>query len=262
VIRLSCSTLSADGFRDNDFALSLEAIPAAGYRYVELNCWHPSNLVPAKIEDLSRRCAEAGLVPSAVYGCAFGGNATKDVNDKLWLMEAARRLGCERVVMTGPERVRDDGIRHIVTVLSELAPAAEAMGVSLCLENHAGNALEGLDDYERIFDRIDSSRVGACLDTGHFDAVGGDMTRFIDVLGRKVNHVHVKDNLGRSGVRFVRFGEGTTDHHGAIRRLLEIGYSGYLDVELSPTSEGLTDGVPDVENLVLARKMFEVYAGE
>lgn len=262
MIRLSCSTFSADGFLDNDFALSFETIPAAGYRYVELNCWHPSNLTSAKMSDLSVRCERAGLVPSAVYGVSFGGNVTKDVNDKLWLLTAARRLGCERVVLTGPERSLEDGFRCLLTALAELVPAAESLGICICQENHFGNALEDAADYERVFERIDSPRLGICADTGHFDAAGVDMVRLADTLGNKINHVHVKENLGTNGVRFVRFGEGTTDHDALIRKLIACGYSGYIDVELSPTSEGLIEGVPDFENLVFARKKFEVYVAK
>lgn len=259
MVALSCSTLSADGFLDNDFALSFRALPEAGYRFVELNCWHPGNLVPAKIDELSGRCAAARLVPSAVYGSAFSGETTRDVNCVLWLMEAARRLGCGRVVLTGPDRSREDGRRRLGDALVALAPAAESLGMLICLENHFGNVLQGVDDYLRLFDRLDSAEVGVCADTGHFDAAGEDLIRVAEVLGRKIVHVHLKENRGSSGVAFVKFGCGTTAHHELIRRLLDAGYTGFLDIELSPTSEGLREGVPDIENLALARREFGVW---
>ncbi len=260
MVRLSCSTLSFDGFEDNDFALSISMMPSAGFRWIELNCWHPSNLTPAGLRRTAERCAASGLEPSAVYGARFGGDPSKDVGHKIRLMEAAGFLGCSRIVATGAQRSEEGAMDRLIRVLRETAPAAEELGVLICLENHAGSVLERSEDYERVFESIDSAAVGICADDGHFDAAGADMDRLFDRCGRKVRHLHLKENKGTGAVRFVKFGRGTTDHHGLIRRALDLGFSGFIDIELSPTSEGLVPGEPDLENLIHAREEFERYA--
>jgi sugar phosphate isomerase/epimerase len=260
MIRLSCSTLCFDGFEDNDFALSLEMMPKAGYRYVELNCWHPSNLTPAKTRELRRRCDEAGLTPATVYGSSFGGDLTKDVTHKIRMIEAARELGCRRISATGPKKGDPGAHAHIARALREIVPAAQEMDVLICLENHAGNTLEGADDYARVFDAVSSDHLGICIDTGHFDAAGVDMIDLIRRMGDRVNHIHLKENRAFGKVDFVRFGQGNTDHHGVIKAMLERGYEGYINIELSPTSEGVTPGKPDIEDMIEPLRIYGEYA--
>jgi sugar phosphate isomerase/epimerase len=261
MVRLSISSLSADGFADNDFVRTFELFPRLGFRHVEFNLWHPSNLTPAKIADLRQRCARSGLQPSAVYSSGFGGNMVKDVAHKIRMMEAARDLGCRRIVACGDKRGDPKAMDQLIRVLKELVPAAEEMDMLVCLENHADNVLENTDDYQRIAEAIPSERVGVCIDTGHFEAAGVDMNDLIDRLGRRVNHIHLKDNKEFGAKRFSRFGEGTVDNHNVIKRMLALGYQGYVNIELSPEVEGAT-GPLSAEDLLVPRRMFEVYATE
>ncbi len=127
----------------------------------------------------------------------------------------------------------------------------------ICLENHAGANLENIDDYARIFDVIDSSHVGICLDTGQrFDAAGDmDMGALIDRVTLRINHLHLKENHGFGRKEFVRFGQGTTDNHHVVDRMLALGYEGFLTVELSPQED--TSTIP--EDIALAKRMFAQY---
>ena len=261
MVRLSVSSLSADGFGDNDFVRTFELFPQLGFRHVEFNLWHPSNLTPAKIADIGERCHKAGLAPSAVYSSSFGGNMAKDVGHKVRMMEAARELGCRRIVATGDKRGDPKAMDQLIRVLKELVPAADEMDMLICLENHADNVLENTDDYWRIADAIPSQRVGICVDTGHFEAAGVDMNDLIERLGPRVNHIHLKDNKEFGAKRFSRFGEGTVDNHNVIKRMLVLGYEGYINIELSPEIEGAT-GPLSAEDLLTPKRMFEIYATE
>jgi len=262
MIGLACATLSCDGFGDNDFVESFRIMPRVGFRFVEFNCWYPRTITIAKMHDLVQRCAATGLTPIAIHGIGFGGDTTadltRDVAHKLHMLAAARELRCRRIVVSGAARGTAGGIAAIVTVLTELLPAAEEQDVLVCLENHANNTIENIDDYQQIFERIDSPKLGICLDTGHFDAASVDMDSLIDRLGAKVNHIHVKENLGRGSQTFVRFGAGTTDNHHVVSRMLRLGYTGYITVELSPQTD--TSTIP--EDLTLARAMFAPYESE
>jgi len=147
----------------------------------------------------------------------------------------------------------------VIRSLKNLVPVAQELDVLISLENHVGNNIENIDDYRRIFDVIDSRQVGICIDTGHFDAAGVDMDRLIDEFSARVNHLHLKENNGTGRKMFTRFKEGTTDNHHIIERMISLGYSGYMTVELSPES-GAADGRPfTMEDLRLPYKMFSVY---
>jgi sugar phosphate isomerase/epimerase len=261
MVRLSVSSLSADGFGDNDFVRTFELFPRLGFHYVEFNLWHPSSLTPAKIADIRERCSNAGLEASAVYSSGFGGDTAKDVGHKIRMMEAARELGCRRIVATGGKRGDAKDLDRLIRVVRELAPAAGDLDMLVCLENHVDNVLENTEDYERLFEAVSSERVGLCVDTGHFEAAGVDLDDLVDRVGGRVNHIHVKDNREFGAKRFCRFGEGTTDNRNLIRRLIAIGYRGYVDVELSPEIEGATGPLAD-EDLLVAKRMFEGYAAD
>lgn len=262
MIGLACATLSCDGFGDNDFVESFRIMPRVGFRFVEFNCWYPRTITLAKMQDLVGRCCETGLTPIAIHGNGFGGQSssdlTRDVGHKIHMMVAARALGCRRIVATGSARGTGGGITGIITVLKEIIPVAEEQDVLICLENHANNNLETIDDYQQIFDGVDSPNLGICLDTGHFDAASVDIDSLIDQLGAKVNHIHVKENLGRGSQNFVRFGQGTTDNDHVLRRMLSRGYTGYITVELSPQQDSSTIA----EDLAFARAMFAPYEAE
>jgi sugar phosphate isomerase/epimerase len=259
MIGLACATISCDGFEDNDFRESFRIMPEVGFNYIELNAWYPSSITPQKMRDLKQRCADRQILPACIHGMGFGADdardLSKDVAHKLRILDAALEVGCRRISFTGAGRGKAGGIDAIITVLREVVPAAEEENVLICLENHAGNNLETIDDYSRIFNVIDSSHVGICLDTGHFDAAGVDMDELIDCFGLRINHIHVKENKGFGRKEFVRFGQGTTNNHHVIERMLALGYQGFITVELSPQQD--TSTIP--ADLRLARQMFEQY---
>jgi sugar phosphate isomerase/epimerase len=259
MIGLACATISCDGFEDNDFRESFRIMPEVGYRYIEFNAWYPSAVTPAKMRELKQRCAERNILPACIHGMGFGASnpreLSKDVAHKLRFLDAALEVGCRRVSFTGAGRGKEGGLEAIITVLQEVAPAAEEKDVLICLENHAGANLENIDDYARIFDVIDSSHVGICLDTGHFDAAGVDMDALIDRFKLRINHIHLKENNGFGRKEFVRFGQGTTDNHHVVDRMLALGYEGFLTVELSPQEDTSTIA----EDIALAKRMFAQY---
>jgi len=158
MIGLACSTLSCDGFVDSGFVRTFEVAPRVGFRFVELNCWHPADYTPARIERIKAMSAETGLRPIAVYGSSFGGSnnheLSKDVCHKLRMIDMAGELGCRRVVATGGRRGTQGGLEAIITVLREIAPVAEERGILVCLENHANNNLQDIADYEHLFKAI------------------------------------------------------------------------------------------------------------
>jgi len=266
MIRLSCASLSFDGFGDEDFVRTFAKVNEAGYKHLEFNCWYPRTLTPAKMRDLAERCRKAGVSPGSIHISGFGGEGnhglTKDLCHKLRGITAVKELGGKVLCATGAGRGKDGGLEAIITVLKELMPAAEEAGVTVSLENHVGNNLENLDDYRRIFDEVDSDALGICMDTGHFEAAGVSLDDLIDEFSAKINHIHLKENKGFGVKEFVRFGDGTTDNVRAVERMIEKGYSGYLVVEVSPEIGPNDDRPFTIEDLKKPYEMFKSYETE
>jgi sugar phosphate isomerase/epimerase len=241
MIRVGCASLCCDGFDDTDFVHSFEILPEIGFEFIEFNCWHPRNLTPESVRSMKERCGASGLKATGVYGSGFGGSLVKDVAHKILMMDAAHKLGCQRIVAAGGPRSQG-GTDDVIAVLREISAVAEELGISICLENHANSNMENADDYQRILDAIPSPALGVCLDTGHLDAAGVDIMAFIERFHSRTNHIHLKDNLAPGVKKFTRFGEGSTDNQQIVERYIELGYSGFLVVELSPEAYGLKMG--------------------
>ena len=236
MLLLATSSLTFDGFENNDYKNLFSCAPEAGYRRVEFNCWYGETLTPARIRSLKRRCTQAGLEPIALHVSAFGGSTSEiralNTAHKLRAMEAARELGCRRIVASGT--AGDGTLDDILYELECLEPAAGEYEVSISLENHCNNILAGREDYEYLFQRIDSPHIGICLDGGHLEAHGESIAAFIDTFYLKINHLHLKENLIFGQKSFCRFGMGGTDNTDMVKRMKKKGFEGYMSVELSP----------------------------
>ncbi|WP_229366173.1 sugar phosphate isomerase/epimerase family protein [Fibrisoma montanum] len=235
-VELAIATITCDGFGDENFEKAFAVIPRLPFKNVEFNCWYGRNLTPNGIRSIKERCRQHNLTPICVQGSSFGasGNVIKDVTHKLWNMEAARQLGCKRVKFTGARRGTEGGLDAIISVLKELAPAAEDMDMLVLLENHANNNLETIEDYDRIFSAVDSPKIGMCMDNAHFDGANVDLMAVVDRFHSKILHIDLKDTERKGIHKVVRYGEGVTDNAGVVEKMLGHGYKGYLLIEMAP----------------------------
>ena len=238
-VQLAIATICLDGFGDENFETAFKVIPQTGIKNVEFNVWYPRNITPSGLASIQERCYENGLKPISLQGTSFGDNVLKDVTHKLWLMEKARELGCRRVKFTGSGRGKAGGLENVIEVLKHLAPAAEEMDVLIAVENHANNNIENIEDYDKIFEAVDSSHVGMCLDMGHFDGASVDNFDVVERFHEKINHVDIKDVVAFGTYKSVPYGTGITKGEQIVQQLIDYGYSGYLVVEQAPPTEGV-----------------------
>lgn len=236
-VELAIATICVDGFTNQHHEPAMEWIPKLGFQNVELNLWYADQITPTYVGKLHERCIEAGLTPISVQGTAFGvdggrSGLMKDVSHKLLMMQYAKRLGCRIVKFTGAKRGTRGGLKAIIDLCRHVVPVAERMGILVTLENHTGNNLETIEDYETIFGEIDSPNLGLCLDTGHFEGSGIQLQNVLDRIGHKTLHVDLKDcrDFGQ-GHDTVPFGEGVTNFDEFLGTLIGTGYRGYLVVE-------------------------------
>lgn len=242
-VELAIATITCDGFGDMNFEQAFALIPRLPFKNVEFNCWYARNLTPSGIRSIKERCRQHYLTPICVQGSSFGtsgDNIIKDVTHKLWNMEAARQLGCQRVKFTGAGRGKEGGLEAVIEVLKEIAPAAEEMEMLILVENHANNNIENIEDYDKIFNAISSPNVGMCMDNAHFNGANVELMEVVERFHSRILHIDLKDTERMGVHNVVRYGEGVTDNASVVEKMLDYGYTGYLLVEMAPPKNNET----------------------
>lgn len=257
---LAVATICTDGFGHRRHEPAFRLLPQLGVNNVEFNVWYPDTITPNYFRGLKERSARAGLKPVCVQGSGFGSEGAsgvmKDVGHKLALMYGARELGCRRVKCTGATRGTQGGLKSVIEVCKELAPAAKELDLFVLLENHAKNVLETIADFEEIFAAIDSPHIAMCCDVAHFWGSGIDPLDVVETFHSRILQVDLKDNRTKGGGHdVVPYGEGITDFKAICDLLVAKNYSGYLLLEMAWREPR----EPIVANLSRGRDLFQPY---
>ena len=99
-------------------------------------------------------------------------------------------------------------------------------GLTPSFHPHLGTCAQTPEQIARVFDL---TSIGFCPDTAHLDAAGGDSAELIRVYGDRIPYVHLKDYAAGE---FLPLGEGELDFDRILSSLEEIGYDGWITVEL------------------------------
>ncbi len=241
---LSCTTCTTRMPGKEEIQECFSLAPGAGYKAWGAQSplfWWPGMARWANIELINRCAAEAGLTRcTEVYGAAIPTDSIADAQraagTRAQLFEVAQQMGSPLVVITGRPR-REGGLEPTIAGIKTLLPFIEHLPVKLALEPHYGSQIQNIEDYEAIFDQIESSQVGITLDSGHFHSAGVDWKRLIHRFPGRIYNFHVKDHIGTQSLPL---GAGEVDLRGYIEALCDIDYEGALAVELE---------VSDPENL-------------
>ncbi len=133
-------------------------------------------------------------------------------------------------------------IDHTVEALRELAPEAVKANVILGLENTIS-----AEDNARILDRVASKNVLLYYDVGNSTIAGFDPVKQLRGLGTtRICQIHLKDNPHY-------LGEGKIQFEPILQAILDIGFSGYANLE-TDTHPGTLEA--DMRrNLLYVRKL-------
>lgn len=149
---------------------------------------------------------------------------------------------------------QDEAHANCVKGLKELARHAERKGVTVCLEHlntrdgsdpmkgHPGYQGDDLDFCADIVRKVGSPRVKLLFDIYHVQLMHGDLIRRIEANKDVIGHVHTAGVPGRG-----ELDENQEINYPAVmRKLVAIGYTGYVGQEFIPTRnplEGLRQAV-------------------
>lgn len=231
-MNLSCSTCCIPGY-DLDSALNLFA--STGYEYFEtFTTWTGGQLDIHKVdkENVKGKLAHYDLKLSSLNiesfvaedEAKFQARLERQKHNIQWAIE----LGCRKINFKGGKRTEED-MRALIRGTQELAAYCEELPVELCLGNHHGNRIEQIQDLDRIFSEIHHPKVGILVDIGHYHSSQVDIPALIRKYAEKIKLVHTKDQIGRQSVPF---GEGEIDNPGLLKLLRDIGYDGFIVVEI------------------------------
>ena len=231
-MELSCSTCCIPEY-DLDDTLNLFA--SAGYNYFEtFTTWTGGQLDVHRVdkEDVNRKLAKYRLTLSSLNIENFAAEEDAKFHARLerqkrniqWAIE----LGCQKVNFKGGKRTEED-MRALIRGVCELAGYCEGLPVELCMGNHHGNRIEQIADLDWILSEIEHPKVGVLVDIGHYHSSQVDIPALIGKYADKINLVHTKDQIGRQSVPF---GTGEIDNPGLFRLLRDVGYDGFVVVEI------------------------------
>jgi len=155
-------------------------------------------------------------------------------------IQVAQRFDCPNlIVLVGPEleRPRDEQFDNIVDCLREVAPEAEAAGVSLVLEplnhpvDHPGFFLEQSQTGFELVREVDSPAVNLLFDIYHQQVAEGNILATVTENLDDIGHIHIADVPGRHEP-----GTGELHYSNILSAIDNAGYDGQVGFEFSPIS--------------------------
>jgi sugar phosphate isomerase/epimerase len=162
------------------------------------------------------------------------------LDEILRAVEAASTLGVHYfVIHPGPENAdipsREERmlrIENVVSVLNRVALRCAELGIRCVLENKLPHLLFGnSSDIMWILGGLETTEVGACLDTGHA-FLAGELYPLIYKLAPHLRMLHVHDNRGHLDDHLPP-GEGRIDWGALTRELVHVNFRGAMILELS-----------------------------
>jgi len=136
-----------------------------------------------------------------------------------------------------------EGADNCVKAFKQVIRHAEKKGVTICLEHlnsrdnshpmkgHPGYQGDDLDEVASIIRRVDSPRMKLLFDIYHVQVMNGDLIRRIEQTKDIIGHIHTAGNPGRGELDDSQ----EINYPPIMRKLLQIGYKGYVGQEFIPT---------------------------
>lgn len=155
-------------------------------------------------------------------------------------LDCAKALGADAILVVPGGNSADVSLSqaylNCALSLTEMKPEIEQSGIQAGLENVWNGFFLSPLDMCTFIDRLECPAICAYFDVGNV-AVHSHPEHWIEILGRRICKIHVKD-FKRSpswfSGHFVNLMEGDINWPKVIRALKAVGYEGYLTAEVEP----------------------------
>jgi sugar phosphate isomerase/epimerase len=258
-MRLAFST---NAYLKFSFAEAVRRLAAIGYEGVEImadvpHAW-PACLLDEQKQAIRDDLKKNRLAISNIN--AFMMNALNDRRQKYWhpswiepdknyrnirvdhtirALTLAKELGapCITTEPGGPVQKGASWSAALKLFVEELKPViahAEKEGVLLLVEPEPDLLIEKAEQFEEFMKHIDSPAVGLNFDIGHFYCVKDEPAPTVRRLAKYIRHVHLEDIAATRVHHHLVPGEGAIDFKSTLQALRDIGYKGWITIELYP----------------------------
>lgn len=213
---------------------ALGDIAEAGYSGCEL---FDGNLrqYAERPDELRQLLSRNGLELVAVY-CGANFIFADILPEELWRIDTsaalAAALGADHLVLGGgAKRAGGESKGDLDRLASGLAAAQEVVlrhGLTPSYHPHLGTLSETPTALDALMARTE---IGLCPDVGHIAAGGGDPVAVIRRYSDRIPYVHLKD-WAPAQQTFMPLGAGAVNLRDVADALVDIGYDGWLTIEL------------------------------
>ena len=161
-------------------------------------------------------------------------------------IEFARKIGSKNVSTEpgGPLQSDNPDTRYLkelfVNGLKRVATIAEKERIKVLVEPEPSLLLENSIQFLDLLKYIDSQYVRLNFDIGHFYCVGEDPAEIIYRLAEYIEHFHLADIAIDRVHNHLIPGLGSIDFKSVFRAINEIGYRGFVTIELYPYQDNPT----------------------
>lgn len=246
---------SSNAFLRYGLIETIRIVSSLGYRGIEIMAdvphAYPAHLSEADLRDIRKALEDNGLEISNLN--AFMHHADGDTYHPSWIepdpglrekrieytlrcIDLARKLGAPALSTEpgGPlEGMHpDEGLRHFREGLAAVEQHARDRGIRILIEPEPGLLIENSTQFTSLFRDLDSKVFGLNCDIGHFFCVGEDPVRVVTDMKDVIHHFHLEDIAATREHYHLMLGHGTIDLHRVLNTIAEMGYEGFLTVEL------------------------------
>ncbi|GAB3676982.1 sugar phosphate isomerase/epimerase family protein [Halopiger thermotolerans] len=177
-------------FGDDPVEIALERLAASPTELATLELW-ADHFPPTDDADdlaaLQRHLEDAGL---DVRG--YGVVDLADTGEAREYVAFAARLGADYVTVNYPPD-RDDITEELIELGAEFEVDVAIHNYSSIHHDDLSRVFSSIDDVRAVLETYDDSRLGVCVDTGHFLAAAVDPAAVIPAVGDRIVAVHLKD---------------------------------------------------------------------
>jgi sugar phosphate isomerase/epimerase len=243
----------------------LNAVSAAGFKYVELSLRSTNDINP---DELSNTLKSLNLKITAIatgQACLFDQLCLGAENDQLRkkavehfksITILAKKINSGAVIiggirgrLAGTESEYQRNFDKGVNAIRECAKWTDSIGIPLLIEpinRYETNWIFTAEDGRDLIDRIGVNSVKLLLDTFHMNIEESNIVDAILKTGNRLGYVHFADNTRHAP------GQGHTDFRLILSTLASIGYSGPVVAEVLPLPD---DNTAIVDTAIFWKKM-------
>jgi sugar phosphate isomerase/epimerase len=250
---------STNAYLNYSFPEAARRLAEIGYTGLELmadvpHAW-PAYLLPEQKQEIRDALAKYNLAVSNVN--AFMMHAVDDPRQKYWhpswiepdrhyrqirinhtkrTLTLAKEIGAKCITTEpgGPLEGRNwsECLALFVEMLKPVVEHAEREEVMLLVEPEPDLLIETADQYLEFAGKIQSPMLGLNFDIGHFFCVKDEPAPTVHKLKEHIRHVHLEDIAATRVHHHLIPGEGVIDFGSTLKALLDMGYDGWVTIEL------------------------------